>query len=220
MDWMEAIYARHSVRSYLDKAIEAEKLDALRTLAEECNREYDLNIQLVTNEPRAFSGFLTHYGLFDNITNYIALAGRKRDGLDEACGYCGEKLVLLAQSLGLNTCWVALTYKKVPGAFVVGEDEALACVIALGYGRTQGKARRSKKVKDVTEGTSHPEWFIRGVEAALLAPTAVNQQKFRFIREENRVRAVCGRGACARIDLGIVKCHFEIGAGTENFEWA
>ena len=93
MDWMEAIYARHSVRSYLDKAIEAEKLDALRTLAEECNREYDLNIQLVTNEPRAFSGFLTHYGLFDNITNYIALAGRKRDGLDEACGYCGEKLV-------------------------------------------------------------------------------------------------------------------------------
>ena len=219
LNLMDAVRARHSVRSYLPKPIKAEKLAALRTLAEECNREHDLHIQLVTDEPKAFSSFLAHYGLFDNITNYIALVGKKRDGLDEACGYCGEKLVILAQALGLNTCWVALTYRKIPDAFEIGAGEALVCVIALGYGKTQGKTRRSKSVKDVVEAGEHPDWFIRGAESALLAPTAVNQQKFRFLREGSCVKAVCGRGACARIDLGIVKYHFELGAGTENFEW-
>lgn len=219
MDLMDAVRTRHSVRSYLPKPIEREKIEALRTLAQQCNREYDLHIQIVTDEPKAFSSFLTHYGLFDNITNYIALVGKKRDSLDEECGYCGEKLVILAQTLGLNSCWVALTYKKIPGAFEIDAGEALVCVIALGYGKTQGKVRRSKKITDVTEAGEHPDWFLRGAESALLAPTAVNQQKFRFLREGNRVQAVCGRGSCARIDLGIVKYHFELGAGTENFEW-
>ena len=219
MNLMEAVRARHSVRSYLDRPVEREKLDALRALADECSRESGLHIQLVTDEPKAFSSFLTHYGLFDNIRNYIALVGPKAEGTDEMCGYHGERLVLLAQQLGLNTCWVALTYKKIPGAFTVREGEKLVCVIALGYGKTQGRPHKSKPLSAVTDGGDHPDWFKRGAECALLAPTAVNQQKFRFTREGNRVKAAAGRGACAKIDLGIVKYHFEIGAGKENFEW-
>lgn len=219
MDMMQAVRERHSVRSYIDRPIEQEKLEALRALIDECNADAALNIQLVTDEPRAFSGFLTHYGLFDNIKNYIALIGSDSDITQEKCGYHGERLVLLAQALGLNTCWVALTYKKIQSAFTLREGDKLLCVIALGYGRTQGKAHRSKPLSAVIEGGEHPEWFIRGAECALLAPTAVNQQKFRFVREGNKVRAVYGRGACAQIDLGIVKYHFELGAGKESFEW-
>jgi len=219
MNLMEAIRARHSVRSYLDKPIEQEKLTDLRALIDECNRESGLHIQLAADEPRAFSSFLTHYGLFDNIRNYVVLVGPDSRGLQEKCGWYGEKIVLRAQQLGLNTCWVALTYRKIPGAFTLEAGEKLVCVIALGYGRTQGHAHRSKPLSAVMEGADHPDWFIRGVEAALLAPTAVNQQKFRFIREGRTVSAVCRRGACAQIDLGIVKYHFEIGAGSENFDW-
>ena len=66
-----------------------------------------------------------------------------------------------------------------------------------------------------------PEWFKQGVEMALLAPTAVNQQKFRFELDGNTVMARAGLiGTCLKIDLGIVKCHFELGAGKENFVWA
>lgn len=219
MDLMEAVRARHSVRSYLDKPIEQEKLDALRRLTDECNRESGLHIQLAADEPRAFSSFLTHYGLFDNIRNYIALAGPDSPDLQEKCGWYGEKIVLRAQQLGLNTCWAALTYRKIPGAFTIEAGEKLVCVIALGYGKTQGRQHRSKSAAAVMEGADHPDWFLRGVDCALLAPTAVNQQKFRFAREGRVVSAVCGRGACARIDLGIVKYHFEIGAGKENFDW-
>ena len=68
-----------------------------------------------------------------------------------------------------------------------------------------------------------PVWVRNGVRAALLAPTAVNQQKFAFILHDgNKVEAQKRFAIFANyapIDLGIAKCHFEIGAGKENFEW-
>ncbi len=59
-----------------------------------CNRESGLHIQLVTNEPKAFAGFMAHYGKFSGVTNYIAMIGKKGPGLDEKCGYYGERMVL------------------------------------------------------------------------------------------------------------------------------
>ena len=67
-----------------------------------------------------------------------------------------------------------------------------------------------------------PEWFMKGMEAALLAPTAVNQQKFKFILHPGKVvetKTFVSPWGYTRIDLGIVKYHFEIGAGKENFTW-
>ena len=54
----------------------------------------------------------------------------------------------------------------------------------------------------------------------MLAPTAMNQQKFVFyLSGKNTVTARAGAGFYTKIDLGIVKYHFEIGAGHENFNW-
>jgi len=229
MTLQEAIKNRHSVRQYLDKPVEAEKIAQLRALTDECNRKGGLHIQLVTNEPNAFSHGMAKYGKFSGISNYIAMVCKKGD--DTVLGYYGEQVVLLAQTLGLNTCWVGLSFSKQPDQYEVRQDEHLVCLVPVGYGATQGVQHPQKKtVKDVaedrrTEKNSLPEWFVRGVEAALLAPTAVNQQLFRFILHDgNKVEAkkafslTNGMGY-APVDLGIVKCHFEIGAGKENFEW-
>ena len=112
MELFEAMKKRHSVRQYIDKPIEGEVLEALLSETDGCNKEGDLNIQLVLNEPKAFDSFMAHYGRFEGVTNYLALVGKRCRDLDEKCGYYGERLVLKAQQLGLNTCWVALTYKK------------------------------------------------------------------------------------------------------------
>ena len=65
-----------------------------------------------------------------------------------------------------------------------------------------------------------PDWFRKGMEAAQLAPTAVNQQKFLFtLSDGNTVTAKAIGGFYDKVDLGIVKYHFEIGAGKENFSW-
>ncbi len=221
MNLKEAIAARHSVRQYKNQALTTDDIVALRTEIEICNEESGLHIQLVTNEPKAFDGFMAHYGKFSGVTNYLALIGKKGPWLEQQCGYYGERLVLKAQQLGLNTCWVAMTYSKIKTAFVVDSGEKLCIVIALGYGETQGVPHKSKSAKDVMKADGQvPQWFRDGVEAALLAPTAMNQQKFVFSLDGNQVSAKPGLGFYSKIDLGIVKYHFEIGAGTQNFTWA
>lgn len=221
MTIMEAIRQRHSVRQYTDKPLGE---DVIRPLEEEIaayNKESGLHIQLVKNEPKAFDSFMAHYGKFSGVTNYIAMIGKKGPDLEEACGYYGERLVLKAQQLGLNTCWVAMTYSKIRSAFSVGEGEKLCIVISLGYGKTQGVPHKSKAIEKVakTDGPA-PDWFTSGVEAALLAPTAMNQQKFRFTLTDDKVSVRAGVGFYTKIDLGIVRYHFEAGAGKEHFTWA
>ena len=226
MTLQEAITARHSVRKYIDKEIPADIVTALQDKIAEYNKVGNLNIQLVLNETRAFTGMLS-YGSFSGVRNYFVMVGKKGADLDERVGYYGEQLVLLAQTLGLNTCWVGLSYRKVPEAYNVGKDEKLACMIALGYGETQGVSHKIKTVEQVSNASDiTPSWFKKGVEAALLAPTAVNQQKFSFkyvgmSNNRHQVRAKKGFSMIGytQIDLGIAKYHFEIGAGKDNFEW-
>lgn len=221
MDILTAMEVRHSVRSYLDKPLEDGIKSALQTEINAINRENGLHFQLITDEPKAFDSFMAHYGKFSGVKNYIVLAGPKVPDLDERCGYYGERLALLAQQLGLNTCWVAMTYKKTPGAFELFPGEKLTVVIALGYGATQGAPHQSKSAKSVSRVSgAAPEWFLSGVNAALLAPTAMNQQKFTLILENGKVQAKAGVGFYTKVDLGIVRYHFEAGAGKENFQWA
>ena len=227
MTLLEAIQSRHSVRKYIDKPIDEESASILHNKVKELNKEGNLHIQLVTNEPKAFKGKMA-YGTFSGVSNYLAMVGKKADDLSERIGYYGEQLVLLAQTLGLNTCWVGLTYNKVKGAYTVGEGEKLCCMIALGYGNEPGRNLKRKTAQKVSNASNiTPKWFNDGVAAALLAPTAVNQQKFRFeylgpdADNIHRVKAERGISLIGytKMDLGIAKLHFEIGAGKENFKW-
>ena len=227
MTIQEAIEARHSVRAYKDQPLSEEIVKVLEKEIAVLNREGQLHIQLICNEPKAFQGTMAKYGKFRNANNYIVMAGKKADDLDERIGYYGEHIVLLAQTLGLNTCWVGLSYSKVPGTYVLDEGEKIACYIAIGYGETQGVGHKVKTVEQVSNASDiTPSWFKKGVEAALLAPTAVNQQKFSFeyVGMENsrhKVRAKKGFSMIGytQMDLGIAKYHFEICAGMVNFEW-
>ena len=219
MTILEAIEQRHSVRQYKEKPIEAELVTKLNTEIEAINKESGLHIQMFLNEPEAFQANKTSYGQFSGCRNYFAIVGKK--GMDEEVDYYGQKLVLFAQQLGLNTCWVAMTYKKGKVTPQIGGGEKLYIVIALGYGQTQGESHKLKDVSAVSDlAADAPEWYRNGVRAALLAPTAINQQKFRFTRSGTNVSVKAGMGFYTKIDLGIVKYNFEIGAGKENFSWA
>lgn len=223
MELIEAIRARHSVRKFTDQPIETTKVATLRAEVEKNNAESGLNIQLVLDEPKCFSNGMWKYGQFSGVKNYFVMAGPKGKEAEEKIGYYGEKLVLLAQTLGLNTCWVGLTYKKIPGTYTLRDGDTVHCVIALGYGTIPGVQHPLKPVEQFYESNGlPPKWFQDGMEAAMLAPTAVNQQKFKFILHEgNKVETKTGfsMAGYTNIDLGIVKCHFEIGAGKEYFEW-
>jgi hypothetical protein len=219
MELLEFLKRRHSVRQYKNEPLTDDEILALNSEIEIINSESGLNIQLVTNEPKAFSTRIAKYGKFEHVSNYFAIVGEKCKQLYEKCGYYGERLVLLAHKMGLGTCWVGIGYKKVAEAIEIRDGEELVILIAVGHGRNRGLPRKSKNQRDVSNVTdTSPEWFKLGVEAALTAPTAINQQKFYFtLGPDGKVTAKRGIGLYSKVDLGIVKYHFEIGSGIKIF---
>ena len=229
MTLQEAIKARHSVRAYKEQPLTEADAQALEEKIAELNRKGCLHIQLIKNEPKAFLGPFARYGKFRGVTNYLVMAGKESEDLDERIGYYGEQLVLFAQTIGLNTCWVGLSYTKIPDTYVLNEGEKIGCYVAIGYGETQGVSHKIKRIDQVSNvNADTPDWFRRGVEAALLAPTAINQQKFSFellpVEDGQVPRVIAKRHfslvGYTQMDLGIARYHFEIGAGKENFQWA
>ena len=236
MDLIEAIRARHSVRKYASRPIEPEKVAVLRAAIDRINAGQGLNIQLALEEPRSFSAGLWKYGQFSGVRNYLVMAGPKGSAVEERIGFYGEELVLLAQTLGLSTCWVGLSYKKIPGTYTLRAGDIVHCTISLGYGLNAGVQHPLRPVESFYEvdggagseaggdagNGAPPAWFLAGMEAAILAPTAVNQQKFRFILHPGNLveaKPLFSLVGYTHIDLGIVKYHFEVAAGKENFKW-
>ena len=215
MELIEAIKERQSIRQFNDEKISDQAASRLEELIKEYNQTAGLHIKLVTDEPEAFGkSIMAKYGSFENVKNYLVIAGPKAADLAERCGYYGEKLVLEAQTLGLRSCWVAGTYKKNLTKSYLEEGDQMLAVIALGYSDASGRKHRRRSYQDVTKTTGEvPQWFKDGVEAALQAPTAINQQKFLFIYDNGKISAKALMGPNSKIDLGIVKCHFEIASG-------
>lgn len=213
MDILYIMKQRHSVRQYLDKPIPEDIRNKLQEEVIKQNTESGLHMQLFFDEPDCFNSMMAHYGQFTDVRNYLAIVGKKDSDLDEKAGYYGEKIVLLAQSLGLNSCWVGLTHGK--SHAVIEKGEKLTIIISLGYGENQGIAHKSKPMEQLCSvAGDKPDWFQRGMEAAILSPTAVNQQKFLICYDGNKLTAkLNGTGFFTKTDLGIVKCDFEMASG-------
>ena len=217
----QAMRERHMVRAYTDTPLPSDIIAQLEERIGAFNREYGLSMKLMVNDDRAFGKFIKML-LAKNVQNYIIMAGDESPELGETLGYCGAELMLLAQTLGLNTWWVSGTFNRNKTEKLVGRKTAVG-VIAVGYGATQGVPHESKAPEDVCSYESYdgvtPDWFTAGVEAALLAPTARNEQAF-FIRGiGNEVIFAHDENFFEGVNTGLVKYHFELGAGTENFSW-
>lgn len=229
MTELEALRERHSVRRYTDRPLDSTTIGNLSDKIDTLNKEGGLRMQLVTDEREAFKGGILSYGKFSGVANYVLIIGKKSESLGYRAGYYGEKLVVYAQQLGLRSCWVGLTYKKVSGVFTLAEDEKVMCCIAIGYGADNGVQHKMKRADQISNiSTETPAWFEAGIQAALLSPTAVNQMKFRFdylppLEHGGKGRVKPSKGfsmvGYTKIDLGIGMCDFEIGAGKENFAW-
>ena len=215
MDIKEAIRERHSVRQFKDQAIEEEAAARLRLLIESVNDECEQHFQLICDDPECFNSFMAHYGKFKNVRNYVAVvANTTTADYEERCGFYGQKIVLEAQMLGLNTCWVGGTFSKGKCKAVIGQREKLIAVIAIGYGETAGVAHKSKPMEKlcIVNGDM-PDWFREGMEAAMMAPTAINQQKFVIELRDDKATIMAKKGPFSRVDLGIVVYNFEAASG-------
>lgn len=213
----EAMKQRYMVRKYTDKIIPEELVIKLNERIEENNKRFGLSIKLMINNDKAVNSIIKLL-LAKGVKNYIILSGNDSENLAEKLGYSSADIMLYAQTLGLNTWYVGGTFnrgvsKYVPGKKVIG-------IVAIGYGVNNGVAHKSKTIEEVSsyEGNM-PEWFKDGIEASLLAPTALNKQDYKIIGIGNTVKIQIDNGIFTGANKGLIKYHFELGAGKENFTW-
>lgn len=219
MTELEAIRARHAVRNYTAKPLPSVIIEGLKEEVEQCNRLGELHIQLITENEAAFKSLIPLFGRFKNVKNYIALAAEKQGDFYMKCGYYGAYLMIKAQQAGLNSCWVTNTYNAKKCPVSLAPNEELVGVIAIGYGAADGRQHKSRKMESLCKPCSE-QWFINGMNVAVLAPTGLNKQNF-FIEANGNTVSISKKddSPMSQIDAGIVKYHFEIGAGKENFIW-
>ncbi len=221
MTIQEAIRQRHTVRKFSDKPIPEEIVALLNERVQEDNGAHRLAISLVTGNSDALAGW-ARVLISKGVNNYFILAGADAPDLDERLGYCGADLMLYAQTLGLNTWWIGgMVSKKGVDKNLADASLKVNGIIVVGYGLTQGVPHKSKAASEISRYDGpEPQWYTDGVEALLLAPTALNRQAYQVSGRDGKVSLQCTNGSFAGIDLGIGKYHFEVGAGRENFEWS
>lgn len=220
MKMEDAMRKRHTVRKYTDKKLSDSFIDVLNERIEMNNQRHHLSMKLIVKDGNALP-LLVRLFISKGVRNYVILAGDQAKDLPERIGYAGSDIMLFAQTLGLNTWWISGTYswyhvrKKV-------KDKEIYGILVIGYGLNDGVGHRSDKtpleVSSYQTGDA-PQWFKAGVEAALLAPTAFNKQKFKITGNLNNVKIEYDGGSFSGMDKGIIKYHFELGAGKENFNW-
>lgn len=217
MNMKEAMKERHMVRKYTNQKISEDLVSKLNGRIEENNKNHDLSMRLMINNDKAVNRIIQLL-LAKGVKNYIILAGNDREDLAEKLGYSSADIMLYAQTLGLNTWYIGSTFNRgvsnyVPGKKVIG-------IVAIGYGVNHGVAHKSRNMEEVSsyEGTM-PGWFKNGIEASLLAPTALNKQDYKIIGKEDKVKIEIENGIFTGANKGLIKYHFELGAGKENFKW-
>ena len=231
-DLLSAIPQRISRRKYIPKELAQDAAEELRALIDEFHNNENLKMRLIVGNGDAFKGFRKSYGMFYGVCNYIALIGDKSDFVNlEMLGYYGEIFVLHATALGLGTCWVGGTFDRGSCPVELDDGESVVCAITIGEAAQElsakeklirwGTHRKSKTTEQMyTADSTVPDWFISGMTAVQMAPSAVNRQPVMFTYKDGAVNAsvkdIAGDGFA--FDLGIAKLHFELGAG--GGEWA
>ena len=222
----EAIRSRHTVRNYDGRALEGETEKTLRSMMAAINEKTGLHFQFINGVTDALSPYTIRYGRWTGVTNYIALVGKDVPELDELCGYYGEQLVLWAQQNGLKTGWVETLLQDAAKGVPVPEikkGERLVLSICIGYSEKSGFAHKIKTVEEmsvVADPAHVPAWFRKGMEYAVLAPTAGNQQLFKIHLDGDRLWIDTVPGFLEKDDVGIAKYHFELGSGVPHSRWA
>ena len=242
----EIIKNRHSVRSYNSEILGEELKSKLEEYAANIKGPFAAKLRLevldsLDLEEGAGSKFGT-YGIIKGAKTFIAAATQKEEHSMEQLGYCLEKLMLYAESLGLGTCWMGGTFKRSQFAELIKlkEDEIMPAITPIGY-PAEKRGFVEKVMRRMAGSDNRKPWselFFEGsfdkplkkeaagqyaevLEMVRLAPSASNKQPWRILKQGNEYHIYLQETKgyanalgfnMQKIDIGIAMCHFEMTA--------
>ncbi len=196
------------------------------------------------NEPTTdiFKGIIGGYGKVSGSPAFIAFIGDMRaSSVQEEVGYTGEGIILEATTLGLNTCWVAGFFRpeNVASLVEIKDNERVLAVTPVGYASRFeslaerlmtgfGLTHRRLSLSKLVGGwrvDNLPEWAKVSLEAARLAPSAVNRQPWGFDVEDDGITVFVRTSGpefniSKRLDCGIAMLHIEVAASNFGIQGA
>ncbi len=230
--WYPCIAERTSRRNFDGRLPEEEKLARLERVCREFRPFPECRAELV-REPATgvFKGILGSYGRVTGAPSYIAFIGDMNSARVQEClGYTGEGLILEAAALGLGTCWVGGFFRPgvVAGQVRLGASEKIIAVSPVGTAppklrfsdrtiKVLAGSKGRKSLRELLLGDPIPdEKILKGLEAARLAPSAVNRQPWRFLIDADSITISPDRPEkhpfiSLRLDCGIAMLHLELG---------
>jgi nitroreductase len=201
MTLKDMIYKRKSCRSFTDEPVAENIIEKIEAFPmKPLYPEIGVHWKVVTRDQvKCICPWTTR--------QLIAVYSEEKDGYLENAGFLFQQLELYMQTLGLGVCWLGMgrmnpkTTEKVEGMkFVI--------MLAFGYpkgdnlrhGRTEFKRKKLSQISD--------QWD-RKLEAARLAPSAVNIQPWYFTHEGGAIRVYCNQIG-TRLDAGIALAHLYV----------
>jgi hypothetical protein len=231
MSMIETISLRTSCRTYSDKPLEPDKMEALKAfLKDNTDAPFgsEVRFELLNFKKPGMTKARTPgtYGVIKGAGHFIAGAVRHRWKSMEDFGYCMEKNILKATSLGLGTCWLGGTFNRTGFADIMNLDgtELLPAVSPVGYPSgsrslidhffrfSAGSARRMPWQELFFDGDfEHPllKESAGPYEAPLacvrLGPSASNMQPWRILRNNDRFHFYLRRTPRYKASFGHIK---------------
>ena len=233
--WYRVIEARRSRRRFDQKPLGSELLSQMATVCRNFKPFPSARSVLITESPDSvFKGAIGPYGKVKGAPAFVAFIGNMDSpNVYEQVGYTGEGIILEAGALNLATCWVAGFFRRkvVASLTNIGENERVLSVTPIGYASEYlsleeklmtgfGLAHKRRALSGLV--TSHnesewPQWIKPALEAARLAPSAINRQPWRFDVTDNSITVSVNTsrreyGLPKRLCCGIVMLHIEVAA--------
>ena len=209
MTLKEMIYHRKSCRSFTGKPVDAEMIEKILSFEPKpLYPEIKVRMDIVSRDKvRCLCPWTT--------PQLITVYSEEKEGYPENIGFLFQQMDLYLQTLGLGVCWLGLGKMNPKTA---GEVEGMKFVIMLAFGhpkgdplRHDGKGFKRKAMEKITD-IADPR-----LDAARLAPSAVNSQPWYFIHEEDTVHVYCSHKG-SRLDAGIALAHLYV-ANEETFRF-
>jgi len=237
--WHAAIHHRSSRRNYDSTDLEPDLLSHMQEICRDFRPFPQARAKLATQSlDEIFKGAIGHYGKIKGAPALIAFIGNMDDPyIQEKVGYLGEGIILEATAIGLATCWVGGFFRPKVAASIIGtnENERVLAVTPIGHAVKDfspqerimtgfARSHRRKLLAELVTGlepVEWPHWMKSAMDAAALAPSAINRQPWRFYVEpysitvsvyRSRYRSKLEYGISKRLDCGIAMLHIEVAA--------
>jgi nitroreductase len=233
--WYKVIGKRRSRRRFDQKPLDPKTLSQMAEVCDKFQPFTNARSILITESPDSvFGGIIGSYGLITGVPAFVAFIGNMDNpNVYEQVGYTGEGIILEAEALNLATCWVAGFFKRkvVASLAKIGKNERILAVTPIGYATSPpsfgeklitgfGFTHRRKALSDLVTGLDEaewPKWVKTALEAARIAPSAVNRQPWRFEISHNGItisvnQSKRGYGMPKRLCCGIAMLHIEVAA--------